>query len=148
MVKYRSLAYGWMPIHQRTYEQMKKILLVEDNVDLAADIEETLQIEGYTVFLAYNGQEALTIIHDSRPDIVISDNKMPIMSGLELLISIKSDDQLKSIPFILMTADADEHIIELGMNTGASTVIKKPLALIQLLKTIGDILSNRNVALQ
>ncbi|MEO1646960.1 MAG: response regulator, partial [Chloroflexota bacterium] len=62
---------------------MKKILLVEDNVDLAADIEETLQVEGYTVFLAYNGQEALTIIHDSHPDIVISDNEMPIMSGLE-----------------------------------------------------------------
>lgn len=83
---------------------MKSILVVDDEYDIATTLELVLSVEGYHVATANNGREALDRIAHARPDIILMDVMMPIMTGLEAMAAIKSDPATASIPVILMSA--------------------------------------------
>ena len=93
---------------------MPKILCVEDEEDLRQDIVEELEDAGYEVIEASNGQEALDMILNQGPDMVVSDITMPVMDGYQLVKTLREDHpKFAEMPFIFLSALADrEHILE------------------------------------
>ena len=107
--------------------QKKKILIVEDD-SFVLDIYQTkLTQEGFEVATASNGLEAVKkmIEEKLRPDLILLDIIMPYMDGLEVLRKIKKDEELKTIPVILLTNLSQKEEINEGMSLGASDYLIK-----------------------
>jgi len=101
------------------------VLLVEDEEDVRTYIKESLK-EHYTILEASNGKEALLIIEEEEPDLIVSDIMMPEMDGLELTKKIKNDLKTCHIPVILLTAKASQEQKLEGLEEGADSYIPKP----------------------
>lgn len=119
---------------------MKRILVAEDDLDIARLVQFQLQFAGYSITMAPDGSEALKLAHKDPPDLILVDWMMPVMDGLQTVKALKSDPVLKQIPVILMTARAQGHDIQAGMQAGAAAYLVKPFQLDQLLKTIAEVL--------
>lgn len=83
---------------------MKRILIVEDEVDSREMLDILLQDEGYEVLTAANGREALHVLESATPDVIVTDIMMPFMGGEELLSELRKDAKSKTIPVIVMSA--------------------------------------------
>jgi CheY-like chemotaxis protein len=83
---------------------MKKILLVEDEVDIAEVLRDVLELRGFVVVLAFDGREGLAAARAHRPDLVITDLMMPAMDGIELIESIRQLPDLARMPIIAISA--------------------------------------------
>lgn len=119
----------------------KRILVAEDDLDIARLVQFQLQFSGYEVTMAPDGSEALKSAHKDPPDIILVDWMMPVMDGLQTVKALKADPALQHIPVILMTARAQGHDIQAGMAAGASAYLVKPFPLEQLISTIGEVLA-------
>jgi len=119
----------------------KKIVLVEDESQIARLIEFKLRKEGYQVTWKENGEEALVAIKEEKPDLVLLDVMMPVMDGYEVLRQIKEDENLKSIPVIMLTARAQERDVVKGIDLGAQDYITKPFHPAELLVQVKRILA-------
>jgi len=86
---------------------MKTILVVDDEFDILTVWRLLLERHGYTVLTASNGAVALEQIRRTKPDIIVSDCMMPVMSGLQLCAALYADPELRDIPIILCSAAAD-----------------------------------------
>jgi CheY-like chemotaxis protein len=84
--------------------QAKRILYVEDNAEIRANVVEILEIEGYTVFEAENGFNGIVAASDSAYDLILVDLMLPDMYGLELVTRLKSIPQLERVPIVALTA--------------------------------------------
>lgn len=104
---------------------MKKILLVDDEPDLVEVVTFRLKSAGYDVITALDGKTAFDIINDTRPDLILLDLLLPVISGDEVCRKIKSDDRLKDIPVILFTASAI-LVPERAEKLGADDYLIKP----------------------
>lgn len=87
--------------------EKKQILLVDDDPDFVEAVKVILEKGGYSVRVAYDGKEGLEAVAEQRPDLIVLDVMMPEMNGHEACSKLKSDDQTKDIPIILLTAVAD-----------------------------------------
>lgn len=113
----------------------KEILLIVDDMDVACkSLADILTIDGYSVKTATSGMDALDIVKDGRIDCVITDIKMPEMNGVELLKEIKVVEP--ALPVMLMTAYANDELVEKGMHEGALTTFYKPLDINDLRRQI------------
>jgi two-component system, sensor histidine kinase and response regulator len=119
---------------------MPTILLVDDNRDYRESTGEVLEMEGYTVVLAENGAVALALLQQSKPDLILSNGNMPVMTGLELLQAVKADEQLNTIPFILVTGRNEESFLMVARNLGVTEVMLKPVLPEQLLELLSKFL--------
>ncbi len=112
------------------------ILIVEDN-DLDMKLfRDLLEAHGFDTLQAKNGSEALTLTHNHHPDLVIMDIQLPEVSGLEVTRKIKSDDAIKSIPVIAVTAFAmkgDEEKLRAG---GCEAYFVKPISVSRFVETV------------
>jgi len=125
-------------------DNRKVILIVEDEKDIHMLLDELLS-EKYKLILAYNGLEAMQIIEDVVPDIIISDVMMPFMDGVELCKKIKTNLKTCHIPFIMLTAkDSVIHRIE-GIESGANSYIAKPFYPDHLLIRIQKLLEEKEL---
>ena len=102
------------------------IQVVEDSRIQAKILSDKLTEAGYDVRVAENGQVGLEMIRQKRPTLVISDIEMPIMTGYQLCSAIKSDPDLRTIPFILLSTLADAQDIIKGLHCGADNYVTKP----------------------
>jgi len=102
------------------------ILIVEDSSTQSMQLRHLLEKNGYRVFSARHGLEALTRLEEHRPLIIISDVAMPEMDGYELCGRIRQDVRFKAIPFILLTALSDPRDVVRGLQCGANNFIVKP----------------------
>ncbi len=118
----------------------KKIVLAEDEPQIARLIEFKLKKEGYSVTWKENGEEALKAIKEDKPDIILLDIMMPVMGGYEVLRRLKEDENLKSIPVIMLTARAQEKDVVKGIDMGAEDYITKPFHPAELLARVKRIL--------
>ena len=106
---------------------MAAVLLVDDHPVNRYLLEATLKGEGYRVFSASQGAEALILARSERPDAIVSDVLMPVMDGFSLCHAWQLDDDLRSIPFIFYTATYTERSdIEFGLSLGAVAYLLKP----------------------
>jgi len=86
---------------------MKTILVADDEFDILTVWRLLLERHGYTVLTASNGAAALALIRTNRPDIIVSDCMMPVMSGTQLCAALNADPELRDIPIILCSAASD-----------------------------------------
>ena len=124
--------------------QGQRILIVEDNDELRSYLKRTLS-EEYIAQTSENGKEALAIIREYKPDLVISDIMMPEMRGDELCAMLKTDIETSHIPVVLLTALNDDKSILKGLQTGADEYVIKPFNIGILKASIANLLSNRAI---
>ncbi len=103
----------------------KKILIIEDDKDLAKIYAESFQLDGFEVKNALDGKEGLKVALEYHPDIILLDIMLPLMSGLEVLKALKSDPLTAAIPVILLTNVSDESVITQGFQEQADGYIIK-----------------------
>jgi len=118
----------------------KKIVLAEDEPQIARLTEFKLKKEGYEVTWKENGEEALEAIKAEKPDLVLLDVMMPVMGGYEVLRRLKEDENLKSIPVVMLTSRAQERDVVKGIDLGAEDYITKPFHPAELLARVKRIL--------
>jgi DNA-binding response OmpR family regulator/two-component sensor histidine kinase len=123
-------------------EDAYKLLLVEDNVELLTLMMQLLSTK-YHVRIASNGKEALDIIREEELDIIISDVMMPVMNGLELTKTLKSDPNYQHLPVILLTAKTQDEDRNEALQIGADSYVTKPFKLSDLELRINNIVENR-----
>jgi two-component system alkaline phosphatase synthesis response regulator PhoP len=122
---------------------MAKILIAEDERDIRDLITFTLRFAGYEVVAANNGEEAVGLAQQERPDLILMDVRMPRMTGYEACAVMKEDPNLKDIPVIFLSAKGQESEIQAGMSAGATEYLLKPFAPDQLTARIQSILTQR-----
>ncbi|OHD66348.1 MAG: hypothetical protein A2176_07655 [Spirochaetes bacterium RBG_13_51_14] len=110
------------------------ILVVDDEPDICGEISGFLSEKGYQVIIAHNGKDAVKLFMQHKPILVLSDYKMPLMNGIELLKSIKSIN--KEIHVVLISGAADTKTIVEAMKEDAFDFILKPIDLINLLNIV------------
>lgn len=126
--------------------ELVKILVVDDEENLREICADALQEEGYQVFMAGDGKEALSLIAKNEIDIVISDLRMPEMGGLELLEKIRENDL--DIDFLIMTGFATIETAVECMNKGAVDYLPKPFKLDHLLVKLRKAVRDRAIRLE
>jgi CheY-like chemotaxis protein len=102
-----------------------KILLVEDDDDTRALYGYMLASAGYKVKAVRNGLEALAEIQVNRPDVIVTDIAMPVFSGLDLIVAVRSNDELADLPVVAITSFG-EKLREQARAAGATDAIDKP----------------------
>lgn len=125
-------------------ENAHKILVVDDENDILEFIQYNLKKEGYDVYLAQNGQEAITIGKKIKPDLILLDVMMPVMDGIEACKQIKADPDFKKTFVVFLTARAEEYSEIAGFNAGADDYIAKPIKPRVLLSRISAILRRKS----
>jgi CRP/FNR family cyclic AMP-dependent transcriptional regulator len=115
---------------------MKKILLIEDNLEVCENLEEILSLSNYKVFTAENGVVGVETALKVAPDLIICDVMMPKLDGFGVLRILGQKPQTSDIPFIFLTAKTDKSDFRMGMNLGADDYITKPFHHMELLDAI------------
>lgn len=117
------------------------ILVVDDIPDILRLLDATLKFKGYRVVTARNGQEALDVIHQERPALVIADILMPKMDGFSLLHRIRIDPNTRDIPVVFLSATyVAQEDKEFARAIGVTSFIEKPVDLDKFFPVISDIL--------
>ena len=106
---------------------MKRILLVDDYDSGRRVLREKLEIQGYVCQEVEDGAEALKVIQDTQFDLIITDNQMPVMTGLELLQALTKKPKKLRPPIILLTGHLTEPLEQAAKLAGASAVLTKPV---------------------
>jgi len=117
-----------------------RILAVDDDQKILRVIEGLLTPHGYEVILAHDGQEAITSMSNTKPDLVLLDIFMPKMDGYSTLGEIKKDVNTKEVPVVMVTAVGQELNKMLARQLGAAGYITKPFKSPELLETINSLL--------
>jgi signal transduction histidine kinase/DNA-binding response OmpR family regulator len=102
------------------------VLVVDDEIDTAELLRDTLRAEGFRAQVAHHGRQALELIARKRPDLVILDIMMPGLSGFEVLEALRRDPQTASIPVLVLTARGEAADQKRGLDLGAKRYINKP----------------------
>ena len=105
---------------------MTKVLVVDDNPDMAKLMMRAVEDQGHEVFVAGDGQFALQMASAERPDVILLDIMMPRMSGIEVLRRLKANTELRAIPVILVTAMGEDKDVIAGLDDGALDYVTKP----------------------
>lgn len=118
----------------------KKILIADDFAGMRMVIRSILKNIGFTnINEADGGKAVLRLLRKQKYDLILCDWNMPDMPGVEVLRKIRSDDELKDMPFIMITAEAQEENILEALEAGASSYIVKPFAAETVSKKINEI---------
>ena len=118
----------------------KKVLVVDDEIHIVHVVAIKLRNNGYDVISAGNGANALKLVQEEKPDIVVTDFQMPVMNGLELIENLRSDTSTENIPVILLTARGFAIDDEQKQKLRVSAILSKPFSPKELLRSIEDIL--------
>ena len=117
-----------------------KVLLVDDDPVILKLLQVNFEMEGYTVSCANDGVEGLEMARANHPDIVLLDIMMPRMDGLQVTKELKSSDDTKDIPIILLSAKAQASDIQAGRDMGADDYLTKPFDPLELLERVNELL--------
>ncbi len=113
---------------------MKKILVIEDNLEVRENTCEILELSGYEVFSAENGKIGVQEALANLPDLIICDVMMPVLDGYGTLKILNKNPKTTHIPFIFLTAKVEKEDFRKGMNMGADDYISKPFTDLELLE--------------
>jgi two-component system, OmpR family, alkaline phosphatase synthesis response regulator PhoP len=122
----------------------KRIVLIEDNEDLANIVQYRLKREGFQVTCRGDGVSGLEEVRAQKPDLVILDIFLPRMNGFEVLQNLKQDEQTKPIPVVMLTALSQEENVVKGFELGAADYLIKPLRPHELVIRINKLLGGQS----
>ena len=108
--------------------QKKRILLIEDEEDIAALIKLQAELSGYKLHVEVDGINGLRAIEREKPDLVILDIMLPGENGLDICRKMKSSSELKNIPALILSAKGEELDVVLGLELGADDYVTKPFS--------------------
>jgi len=126
---------------------LANVLLVEDEKSIVTLIKYNLEKEGFKVFCAETGEDALKIIKEKIPDLVILDWMLPDLSGVEVCRQIKKDKKLKNIPILILTAKGEPDDKIKGLEVGADDYVTKPFNNKELLLRIKSLIKRSKPSL-
>lgn len=115
---------------------MRSVVIVEDDEDIAESIRYNLEREGFRARVAATGEDALNLILDRPPNLVLLDLNLPYMSGFELCRRLRAEATTTRVPILMLTARADEADKVLGLNIGADDYITKPFSMRELVARV------------
>src|SRR5271156_3076802 len=113
---------------------MKKLLIVDDETDIATSIQYVLTQEGFSTLLAHDGLKAIELAEKEKPDLIILDLMMPGLDGLEVCRRVRSHD--RRTPILMLTARTSEIDTVVGLELGANDYIAKPVRLRELVARV------------
>ncbi|WP_411288731.1 phosphate regulon transcriptional regulator PhoB [Phenylobacterium sp.] len=116
------------------------ILVVEDEDALATLVQYNLEKEGYEVAVSGDGQEALVMVDERQPDLVVLDWMLPSVSGLEVCRRLRQRTETRNLPIIMLTARVEESDRIRGLDTGADDYVVKPFSMTELTARIRAVL--------
>ena len=119
---------------------MAKVLIIEDDTHIWKMIEYKLKKEKHDLTWANDGLKAMEALKTFKPDLIISDIMVPYMDGIQILKKIKSMDDLKDIPVIMLTSKAQEDDIVKGLELGAQDYMAKPFSPAELILRVNKAL--------
>ncbi|MHC4062081.1 MAG: response regulator [Planctomycetota bacterium] len=123
----------------------KKVLVVDDEIHIVHVVAIKLRHNGFEVITAANGAEAFDLACSEKPDIIVTDFQMPVMTGLELVGKIRQNEVTKDIPVILLTARSFAIEDEQKSDLRISECLSKPFSPKELLRSIEDVLHEKAV---
>lgn len=118
----------------------KRLLVVDDDPGLLLAVSETMRAEGYDVKTARRGAEALVIVAQSLPDLIISDIRMPGMDGYQLVKNLRSNPRTRLVPIVFLTAKDETADRIQGFRTGVDAYLTKPFEPDELVAIVAAIL--------
>ncbi|WP_044170172.1 response regulator [Kamptonema formosum] len=144
--QFRTLTQNSPPAAERSAHKLKAdshetVLFVDDNPDLRTYVSGILKQKGYQVVVARNGAEGFQLAQKHRPDMIVTDLMMPLVSGLDMIRMIREDRGLKATPVVLLTAKANEETRLEGVEKGADAYLAKPFNDRELLATVRNLLA-------
>ncbi len=131
-----------MEFSPETKKNNVEILIAEDSATQVELLKHLLEDHGYTAAVASNGKQALAMTRKRKPALVISDIVMPEMDGYELCKAIKSAEELRNIPVLLLTSLADSEEILKALECGADNFVRKPYDDKRILQQIEYVLTS------
>lgn len=120
--------------------EKKRILIVEDEIDLVEMIQSRLEGQGYEVIVAYDGQDGLQKARCERPDLIILDIMLPKIEGYKICRMLKFDHNFMHIKVVILTARSQERDKSIGIDMGADIYLTKPFDADVLLEHINKLL--------
>ena len=120
----------------------KAILIVEDEVSVVVAIQFLMEQQGYSVLVAKKGEDALDLIYQKKPDLVLLDVMLPGMNGWEVCENIRSNPAFGDIKIVFLTARGDEDEIARSLALGANAYIIKPFSNDHLIAKVKALLEN------
>jgi two-component system, OmpR family, alkaline phosphatase synthesis response regulator PhoP len=122
------------------------LLIVDDNVPNCELLEAYLSGEGYEIRIAYDGHEALAAVEEREPDLILLDIMMPRLSGYEVCQQLKSRDETRAIPVLMVTALNEMGDIEKAVTAGCDDFLTKPVNKLELQTRVRSLLRVRHLA--
>jgi DNA-binding response OmpR family regulator len=119
------------------------VLVVDDDPVILKLLEVNFEMEGFGVLVAHDGEEGIEVARASQPDVIVSDIMMPKVSGLELVVALKSDPDTSDIPIILLSAKAQNADVRTGLDAGADDYVTKPFEPLDLVDRVNKLLDAR-----
>ena len=126
---------------------MNEILLADDEPNQIELMKFNLEKNGFLVKSAYNGEQALDMIYEKKPTVLIADWMMPKMSGIELCRVLRSNEDTKLLPIIMLSARSEEADKSLGLDTGADDYISKPFSPMELVSRVKALIRRTNTSM-
>lgn len=123
------------------------VLVVEDEEALSAALKYNLEKEGYSVALAVDGEEALILAEEQKPDLILLDWMLPKAPGIEVCRRLRARQETRNTPIVMLTARTDEADRIRGLDTGADDYITKPVAMAELLARLRAVMRRIRPAL-
>lgn len=118
----------------------EKIMIIDDESNIVELVRYNLEMNGYKVLFAFDGNEGLNIVKEKKPDLILLDVMLPGIDGFDVCKAIKKDKEIENIPVIMLTAKGEEFDKILGLELGADDYITKPFSIRELLARIKAIL--------
>ena len=115
---------------------MKKILIIEDEPAMRANLADLLEMENYLAFAAANGAEGVALARSALPDLILCDVMMPKLDGHGVLAALQDDARTSRIPFVFLTAKGERADVRAGMELGADDYLVKPVPRKELLGAV------------
>ncbi len=114
----------------------KRILIVDDERDIVETIQFMLESEGFECLTAYDGEDALLKARTENPDLILLDIMLPKINGYQVCRLLKSDEEYKHLPIIMLTAKVQESDKFWGKESGADDYVTKPFEMEKLIQKI------------
>lgn len=119
---------------------MARILIIEDEASIRANLKRFLSLEGHVVEEAANGQEGVARVEEILPDLILCDVMMPELDGHGVLAYVRSRPHLAAIPLVFLSASVAREEVAMGMQGGAEAYVAKPFNVSSLLAVVDGVL--------
>lgn len=119
----------------------RRILIADDEPEVVNLVQMVLELDGYTVLSAINGEETLKKVATELPDLILLDVRMPKMSGLAVLEHLQEDPKLAALPVIMLSVVTTYPEVRMALQRGAVAYLPKPFELREMARLVGRILA-------